>query len=288
VKKQVDPASASNNWPLICLNKFSLLENKYDKDEAALDNILSNLVLTLPEALRYPESASVRILIMPISFKSKGFIKSKWKYVSEIKAFGEPVGSLEVFYEEDFPRAFNGPFTADEVMLFSYISTRISRIIERLQTRKQLEIESTSLKNTNIALNEVLNRIKEDQSEVSSAIQANVSKVILPLLVNLSQNVRTEQKRLVELVSESLREITSPYVSKLSNRFMTLTPQEVLICHMIKNGFSSKEIAEARVLSVATVNTHRENIRRKLELNNKKVNLKSYLINYLGDSSMYI
>ena len=58
---------------------------------------------------------------------------------------------------------------------------------------------------------------------------------------------------------------------------MELTPAEVAITTMIRNGLSTKEIAQLRCISGATVRRHRENIRRKLGLKNRKVNLVTYL-----------
>jgi DNA-binding CsgD family transcriptional regulator len=46
---------------------------------------------------------------------------------------------------------------------------------------------------------------------------------------------------------------------------------------MIKSGMRTKEIAQLRGVSTATVNRHREHIRRKLRITNNEVNLTTYL-----------
>jgi DNA-binding CsgD family transcriptional regulator len=51
----------------------------------------------------------------------------------------------------------------------------------------------------------------------------------------------------------------------------------VKICNMIRNGLQTKEIAELCTISLATVNRHREHIRRKLGITNSKRNLVTYL-----------
>ncbi|MCP4580121.1 MAG: helix-turn-helix transcriptional regulator [candidate division Zixibacteria bacterium] len=56
-----------------------------------------------------------------------------------------------------------------------------------------------------------------------------------------------------------------------------LSPREIEICSMIKNGATSKEIAETLSISVLTVNKHRERIRKKLVISNKGINLTSFL-----------
>ena len=59
-----------------------------------------------------------------------------------------------------------------------------------------------------------------------------------------------------------------------------LTKRELEICHLIKNGLSSKEIADMLYISERTAENHRTSIRKKLDLNNKKVNLHIFLQNF--------
>jgi DNA-binding CsgD family transcriptional regulator len=46
---------------------------------------------------------------------------------------------------------------------------------------------------------------------------------------------------------------------------------------MIRSGMRTKEIAQIRGVSAATINRHREHIRRKLKITNSDVNLVTYL-----------
>ncbi|MFK7825461.1 MAG: helix-turn-helix transcriptional regulator [Oligoflexales bacterium] len=61
-----------------------------------------------------------------------------------------------------------------------------------------------------------------------------------------------------------------------------LSPKEIQICNMIKNGLTVKEIAQMFHLSPRTVDKHRENIRKKLGLKSKKINLATYLLHELN------
>lgn len=47
---------------------------------------------------------------------------------------------------------------------------------------------------------------------------------------------------------------------------------------LIKEGRTTKEIAEFLGIATSAVDSHRNNIRTKLGLNNKKVNLRSHLL----------
>ena len=89
----------------------------------------------------------------------------------------------------------------------------------------------------------------------------------------------SRQLKYLDLLKENIKEIISPFVESDQDTLFRLSPVELLICNMIKLGLSSKEIAIMRGVSPATVNRHRESIRRKLNLTNNKINLTSYLNN---------
>jgi DNA-binding CsgD family transcriptional regulator len=52
---------------------------------------------------------------------------------------------------------------------------------------------------------------------------------------------------------------------------------------MVKNGLTSQKIADMLYISLDTVKTHRKNIRKKLKIQNSKVNLTSYLRSRLNE-----
>jgi DNA-binding CsgD family transcriptional regulator len=104
-----------------------------------------------------------------------------------------------------------------------------------------------------------------------------VEKVLVPILNALSVELPKGQGKYVEMLKTQLEEITSPFTKHLSHRYHSLTPSEIKICNMIRNGLRTKEIAEIRRVSIATINRHREHIRRKLKICNNDVNLTTYL-----------
>lgn len=50
------------------------------------------------------------------------------------------------------------------------------------------------------------------------------------------------------------------------------------VATLIKDGRSSKEIAQVLHITEATVNFHRKNLRIKFGLNNRRINLRSHLL----------
>ena len=111
----------------------------------------------------------------------------------------------------------------------------------------------------------------------------NVDKILMPILHALTLQLTLVQRKYVEMLQTNLEEITSPFISQLSLSYHSMTPTEIAICNMIRNGMRTKEIAEIRGISEATVNRHREKIRHKLKITNKDVNLATFLQSSMWD-----
>ncbi|MCG6535994.1 MAG: helix-turn-helix transcriptional regulator, partial [Syntrophales bacterium LBB04] len=182
------------------------------------------------------------------------------------------------------PPADEGPFLREERALLDEVAERISAIAMRIsaeselqEINKQLSVERTALQETNAALKTILTRIEEEKQDIYKSMHANIEKIIMPIIHALALEVPKTQRKYVDILRTNLEEITSPFISHLSHQFQALTPTEVNICNMIRNGMRTKDIAELRGVSVATVNRHREHIRRKLRITNNEVNLATYL-----------
>ena len=56
-----------------------------------------------------------------------------------------------------------------------------------------------------------------------------------------------------------------------------LTPGETQVANFIRQGKTTKQIADLIGTATSTIDFHRRNIRRKLGLANKEINLQAYL-----------
>jgi DNA-binding CsgD family transcriptional regulator len=88
---------------------------------------------------------------------------------------------------------------------------------------------------------------------------------------------------LVDILESNLKDIVSPFATKLSSRYLNLTPTEIKVASMIKDGKTTKEMADLLHLSANTIRTHRFNIRSKLGLKKRKINLRSYLRSFQNE-----
>ena len=157
--------------------------------------------------------------------------------------------------------------------------TEQKRAQEALRKSKaELLKKSQHLEEVNAALNVLLKRREEDKNDFEENILANVRELILPYVEKLKNSgLHSDQTTLIGILESNMNEILSPFVTRLSSRFMSLTPTEIKVASLIKDGKSSKEIAMLLNASENTIRSHRYHIRSKLDLKNKKVNLRSYL-----------
>ena len=278
---KVERALCERIKELNCLYGISQLAERHFN---SLDNLLEELVNFLPYSWQYPDITCARIVFKEKTYKSKGFKVTEWRQSSRIYVYSEPLGEVAIFYLEECPPSDEGPFLKEERALMdaladqiSAIATRISAELELQESNKQLSLERKALQESNTALRTVLKRIEEEKREIYRHIKVNVDKILMPILHVLALELSQTQRNYIEMLKTNLEEITSPFISHLSNSYHSLTPVEITICNMIRNGLRTKEIAQTRGVSKATINRHRENIRRKLKVTNSDVNLATYL-----------
>lgn len=150
-------------------------------------------------------------------------------------------------------------------------SLLIQREGELAELRRELE-------EMNAALKVVIRQRAEDRSEMEKTVLANVKASVFPFLEKLKSSPLSEvQKELLREIEERLSEITSPFVRELSSGHLGLSPNEVQVAGLIREGRSSMEISQLLNISVHTVISYRYCIRKKTGLKGKKVNLRAYL-----------
>jgi len=266
---------------LNCLYGLSRLAERHFH---SMDDLLRELVNFLPFSWQFPELACARIIFRDRTFKSDGFKITKWRQSAQINTYNEAVGEVAIFYLEECPPSSEGPFLSEERALLEALAEHIGAIAARIsaekelqEINKQLTVERKTLQETNTALRTVLSRIEEEKQEIYRNLRGNVEKILLPILHALLLELPPAQRKYLELLETNLEEIASPFISRLSLSYHSLTPTEINICNMIRTGLRTKEIAQMRGVSEATIHRHRENIRRKLKITNSEVNLATYL-----------
>jgi DNA-binding CsgD family transcriptional regulator len=158
--------------------------------------------------------------------------------------------------------------------------TERKRMEEALRKREQeLEEKSRNLEDANSALRVLLKRREDDKAELEEKVICNARELILPYIENLKiTSVDSHQLNQLKILERNANEIISPFLRTLSSKYPNLTPMEIKVINFIKEGRTTKEMAALLNVSTRTVEVHRDHIRKKLDLRNRKANLRSCLM----------
>ena len=150
----------------------------------------------------------------------------------------------------------------------------------------EIREKSAILEQTNTALNVLLKHREKDLNEVEEKVVNNVKELILPYIDKLkSLRLNSDMASYVEIIEKHANEIISPFLMKLTYQYSKLTPREIQIASLVKDGKTTKEISEVLHVSVETVSKYRKRIRKKLHLKGKDENLRSHLL-FLGNGEI--
>ena len=154
---------------------------------------------------------------------------------------------------------------------------------ERALRRSTAEIEAQSrhLEEVNTALKVLLKQRELDKADLQENVLANVKELVQPYLVRVKKSrLSTDQLTLVRILETNLDNIVSPFIGRLAATAYNLTPMEIRVANLVRAGKTNREIAALLHVSKNTVMFHRFNIRGKLGIKNRKVNLASHLLRF--------
>ncbi len=158
--------------------------------------------------------------------------------------------------------------------------TPLMRVQRDLAVKEQnLREQTEKLAESNIALKVLLEHRQKDRVQLEENMLANIRTLILPYIQELMETRLGKRERtIVEIVEERLNEITAPFLNRLVGLNTILTPQEIKVATMVREGRSSAEIADVLQISVSAIDFHRKQLRKKLGLTGTATNLRSYLL----------
>ncbi len=198
--------------------------------------------------------------------------------------------ALLAWAEEAKPRfRFSPSQRLKEELLISYneqLTLAEERYFESEHLRKkeqekniQLETALREIQETKNVLEQHWAKKEQEKIKAEKEIILNIKKVIKPSFLKLNHcGLNVNQQKLVNQLADKIRDILLPLSEQTVFKDYTFTPSEFQIARLIQSGKSSKEICELLNLSIRTIETHRMNIRRKLNISNKNINLSSYLM----------
>jgi PAS domain S-box-containing protein len=154
------------------------------------------------------------------------------------------------------------------------------RAEEALRKREaELEAKSHDLREVDTALRVLSKQRQKDKKELEEKILSNVKQLVSPHLEKLKKSrLDAYQTTALSILESSLNDIVSPFAYMLSSKYLGFTPTQIQVASLVREGKTTKEIAELLNSSDRTVECHRQNIRMKIGIKNKKANLRSFLL----------
>lgn len=173
--------------------------------------------------------------------------------------------------------------TAGEVtMLISVVrdTSNLNDLICELDKKeKALTAKSKRLEEMNTTLRILLDQREVEQNHFKGLISDNIKEMILPIVDKLRKTPLSDlQKEYLRVLKRNINQIGGVFKNRRDLKMMLLTPTEIKIADYIKRDLKSAEIANKMNISIRTVEFHRNNIRRKLEIKDRNINLKTFLL----------
>lgn len=207
------------------------------------------------------------------------------KYMSrepyELNFFGKYGQKLNIMVTPEHRYNQEGNFQGSFFVMTNV--TDLRRTQEELRKRiEELKDKNSNLEELNNAFKVILRKEQENKVELEERVLTNINNIIFPYIEKMKSTASlTEKKTYLEVLELNLKQISSSFPVRISSPSIGFTPSELQIANLIRNGRRTKEIGNLLNLSVKTIEVHRKNIRKKLGIKLKKVNLRTYLLSIL-------
>jgi DNA-binding CsgD family transcriptional regulator len=117
----------------------------------------------------------------------------------------------------------------------------------------------------------LLKKRDEDRAELEEKVLSNVKELVLTYLEKLKRTgLNQRQKTFASILESNIDDIISPFLRRMSLRYLSLTPAQIQVAILVRQGKKTKEIAALLDLSPKTIEDHRKNLRKKFGLKNKR------------------
>ena len=145
---------------------------------------------------------------------------------------------------------------------------------EYVSLQELLRQEKSQRRELYITLRNLMKAFEKEKQGIEGGISHKIETVLLPAIEKVRNEVNTEiRNSYLYIMREQLIHLTKGFSRELEGRFLQLTRSEIRVCQLIQEGHSTKEIADRMNVSFETVQVHRRNIRKKLGVRGRKVNL---------------
>jgi DNA-binding CsgD family transcriptional regulator len=170
------------------------------------------------------------------------------------------------------------PIVSGDQLLVLFSLEDVSDLVEKQRSQQVLREKAQDLEEAGKTPNLLLEQQAQEKQRLQENLMLNIVKLLIPLIEKLKKTKMSElQQTYISLIESKINEITSPFYRTMSGEFFGLTPMEIQVADLIKAGRGTKDIAQLIGASTRAIEFHRNNIRKKVGITNKKERLHSFL-----------
>jgi len=179
------------------------------------------------------------------------------------------------------------PIMSEEDGIVASLRISVRDISERKRISETLEEKANELTKINIALQFLLDQRERDRLKLQEKIAYNIVHLVDPYLNQIIlSDPNSAVKCYVDIIKKNLEDFFSPLAKILDAKYGSLTGNEIRVANLIRQGKSSKDIAQLLSVSLHTISYYRNSIRRKLGISGNKRNLRTVLDVLTGQADM--
>lgn len=182
------------------------------------------------------------------------------------------------YFDEESKRFFQSTITSvyDCQKIIGVIGYTLD-ITDLKNDEKKYYEKNEELERLNTALHVLLEKRQKDLQSLEEKLVQNIHMKIFPYIKRLSNACsESSQEVLIKNLETALKNILLDYPNNY-NQILSTAERQVM--ELIQQGHSSKEVSNILSVSKSTIDTHRNNIRKKLGLKKSGSSLKQYLQN---------
>ena len=184
-------------------------------------------------------------------------------------------------FDNSFYPIFDNDRNVIQLAIYAKDVTAEVEFREELEEKtRELESKSELLGDANMALKIMLQKSHENREEIEAEVMATLKKMVVPLVLKIKKSeISLSVMEYIDRLENNLKYLSSPFSRNLSFEYITLSPKEIQVANLIRDGKTTREIAEELGMKPGTVEFYRNNIREKIGIRGKKIRLRTHLLN---------
>ena len=158
------------------------------------------------------------------------------------------------------------------------VTARVEAEERLLQKDREISLQLQKIEKLNSALTTLMEHREQEAQQRLAGVRTTLEELVLAYVANLKTTPLTpEQHVLMDVMEANIRSVTTSFARQVESWKMKLTPTELQIADLLRVGKRTKDIATLLRVSPSAIAFHRNNIRAKLGLTRKPMNLVSFL-----------